>query len=118
MLALDSDGVLVEGTSPETLSQIGSNLPSGARAKSTTIFGREYVATNDGKFGLGMPLQYDDTNLDRVSQDGPGAGPSVTEAAVETTLNRATSPTGAVRNNNVATISTAPRMDIKLDRRC
>ena len=107
LLALDSNGVLWKEASPDTLSQIGSNLPSGCRAKSTTIFGREYVATSDGKFGLGMPLQYDDTNLDRVSQDGPGAGPSVTEAAVEPTLIVATSPTGAVRNNNIATISTS-----------
>ncbi len=106
LLALDSNGVLWKEASPDTLSQIGSNLPSGARAKSTTIFGREYVATNDGKFGLGMPLQYDDTNLDRVSQGGPGAGPSITETAVEPTLIVATSPTGAVRNNNIATITT------------
>src|SRR5579862_9919939 len=73
MLALDSNGALWKEATPGTLSQIGSNLPANARAKSTTIFGREYLATHDGKFGLGMPLQFDDTNLDRVSQDGPGA---------------------------------------------
>ncbi len=106
MLALDSSGVLWKEASAGLLSEIGSNLPSGARAKSTTIFGREYIATSDGKFGIGMPLQYDDTNLDRVSQEGPGAGPSITEAAVEPTLTIATAPTGAVRSNNVATITT------------
>ena len=106
MLALDSSGVLWKEASAGVLSQIGANLPAGSRAKSTTIFGREYLATNDGKFGVGMPLQYDDTNLDRVSQDGPGAGPTIVEAAVEPTLIIATSPTGAVRANNVATITT------------
>jgi hypothetical protein len=106
MLALDSTGALWKETSPGVLSQIGSNLPSAALAKSSTIFGREYIATHDGRFGLGMPLQYDDTNLDRVSQEGPGAGPSVADAPVEPSLIIANSPTGAVRNNNVATITT------------
>ena len=83
MLALDSNGALWKETSPGVLSQIGSNLPAAAFAKSSTIFGWEYIATHNGKFGLGMPLQYDDTNLDRVSQEGPGAGPSIADAAVE-----------------------------------
>lgn len=106
MLALDSNGALWKEASPGVLSQIGSNLPLVARAKSSTIFGREYIAVSDGKFGLDMPLQYDDTFLDRVSQEGPGAGPSITEAPVEPSLVVANSPTGAVRGNNVATITT------------
>lgn len=45
-------------------------------AKSITAFGREYLAISDGKHGTEIPLQYDGSNLDRVTQDGPGASPS------------------------------------------
>lgn len=41
---------------------------------STTQFGREYFAFSDGFHGSHVPLQFDGTFLDRVTQDGPGAG--------------------------------------------
>jgi len=50
----------------------------GLYAKSVTAFGREYIAISDGLRGQEVPLQYDGTNLDRVTQDGPGAAPTVT----------------------------------------
>jgi hypothetical protein len=108
MLALDSSGVLWQESesTPGTLSQVVSGLPANAYAKSATLFGREYMAISDGKFGVSMPRQYDATNFDRVSQVGPGASATVVDAAVEPTLVIVTSPTGAVRSNNVATITT------------
>src|SRR6202042_2998865 len=65
-----------------------------------------YLAISDGKFGNDMPRQYDATHFDRVSQCGPGAGPSIVDANVEPTHAIGASPTGAVRANNIATVST------------
>lgn len=106
MLALDSAGFLWAELTAGTLTQIASGLQANAYAKSTTIFGREYLAISDGKFGNDIPRQYDGTNFDRVSQVGPGAPPSVVDAAAEPTISIAASPTGAVRTNNVSTITT------------
>jgi hypothetical protein len=51
-------------------------------AKSVTLGGREYIAISDGQHGQEVPLQltYDasgNAQLDRVTQDGPGASPNV-----------------------------------------
>src|SRR5215472_12720838 len=78
-LLLDSNGNLYKETAPGTLATIASGLASNAYANSTTLFGREYLAISDGKVGNDLPRQYDDTNFDRVSQSGPGAGPSVVD---------------------------------------
>lgn len=52
-------------------------LTPGSYAKSATAFGREYIAASDGLHGTDVPLQFDGTNLDRFTQDGPGSGPSI-----------------------------------------
>src|ERR1700687_1435683 len=78
-MVLDSNGVLYKETTPGTLSSIATGLVPNAYANSTTLFGREYLATSDGMTGNDLPRQYDDTNLDRVSQGGPGAGPTVVD---------------------------------------
>src|SRR5262249_19704018 len=75
-MALDSNGVLYKeatpgtlssiASGPGTLSSIASGLVPSAYANSTTLFGREYLAFSDGKSGVDLPRQYDDTNLDRV----------------------------------------------------
>lgn len=77
-LYLTSDGILLvqEGGLGAAPSIIGLTTP-GSYAKSTTAFGREYIAISDGLRGQEVPLQYDGTNLDRVTQDGPGAPPVV-----------------------------------------
>ena len=80
LLALDSAGSLWGELTPGTLTQIntgpgGKFIAPNCRAKSATLFGREYMAFHDGKFGIDIPRQYDGTNFDRVSQVGPGAGP-------------------------------------------
>ncbi len=83
-LYLDSNGVLwVENrsTAPGIKAQIYQTTP-GSYAKSITAFGREYIAISDGLNGTDIALQYDGTNLDRVTQDGPGASPSVASIAL------------------------------------
>lgn len=94
-LALDSNGVLYKETTPGTLGGIASGLTPNSYANSTTLFGREYLAISDGKTGTDLPRQYDDTNFDRVSQSGPGAGPTVVDENVIVSV--AASPTGATQ---------------------
>ena len=107
LLALDSAGTLWGEASPGSLSPVATGLASNTRAKSATLFGREYIAISDGKSGVDIPRQYDGTNFDRVSQVGPGAGPAfVGDAAAEPALAIAAAPSGAVRANAVATITT------------
>jgi hypothetical protein len=94
-MALDSSGILYKETTPGTLSSIATGLAANSYANSTTLFGREYLAISDGRTGNDLPRQYDDTNLDRVSQSGPGAGPTVVDENVIVAL--AASPTGATQ---------------------
>jgi hypothetical protein len=99
-MALDSSGTLYKESAPGTLSTIASGLAPNSYAHSTTLFGREYLAISDGRTGIDLPRQYDDTNFDRVSQGGPGAGPSVVEENVVVAI--AASPTGATQPAAVA----------------
>ncbi|MGH9639022.1 MAG: hypothetical protein ACRD3Y_03095, partial [Bryobacteraceae bacterium] len=83
-LYLDSNGVLwVEdfSNSPGVSTKLLDSTP-GSYAKSVTAFGREYIAISDGLHGADVPLQYDGTNLDRMTQDGPGAPPQVISLAL------------------------------------
>src|SRR5258708_10921347 len=92
-MLLDSNGILYKETTPGTLSSIANGLAANAYANSTTLFGREYLAISDGKTGNDLPRQYDDTNFDRVSQGGPGAGPTVVDENVTVAISP--SPTHA-----------------------
>lgn len=118
-LLLDSNGVLYKETAPGTLASVAAGLTPNSYGNSTTIFGREYLAISDGKTGNDLPRQYDDTNFDRVSQSGPGAGPTVVDenviAAVAASPSGATqlaavtiaaSPIGAIENGFLVTITT------------
>lgn len=74
-LFLDSNGYIWEEdftNAPGTYTELATTTP-GSYFKSCTAFGREYIAISDGLHGQEVPLQYDGTNLDRVTQDGPGA---------------------------------------------
>ncbi len=104
-MVLDSNGVLYKETTPGTLASIATGLAANSFGNSTTIFGREYLAISDGKTGNDLPRQFDDTNFDRVSQSGPGAGPSVVDENVLVTV--AASPTGATQPAAV-TIAASP----------
>ncbi len=77
-LYLDSLGNLwVEDlASAGTYNLLATTTP-GSYAKSITAFGREYIAISDGLLGADVPLQYDGTYLDRVTQDGPGSPPTI-----------------------------------------
>lgn len=100
LLAIDSAGSLWGENSPGVLTRISAGLAPNAAANSTSLFSREYIAQHDGNFGLDMPRQYDGTNLDRVSQIGPGAGPS----AVTDVIANISSISRAA---NVVTVATA-----------
>jgi hypothetical protein len=76
LLALDSAGALWAENSPGVLSAIATGLTPNSAASSASLFGREYIAQHDGQFGVDIPRQYDGAKFDRVSQVGPGAGPS------------------------------------------
>jgi hypothetical protein len=76
-LYLDSNGILWKEdvtNSPGTHTQLLQTQP-GSYAKSCTAFGREYIAISDGEHGADVPLQYDGTNLDRVTQRRPRRKP-------------------------------------------
>ncbi|HTS10582.1 MAG TPA: hypothetical protein VMH00_00560 [Candidatus Limnocylindrales bacterium] len=80
LLALDSLGNLYKETSPGVLSLAASVVAPNMFFASTTHFGREYMAFSDGLIGQDLPRQYDDSNLDRVTQIGPAEGPSVADS--------------------------------------
>src|SRR2546423_1145166 len=118
-LLLDSNGVLYKETTPGTLANIASGLATNSYANSTTLFGREYLAISDGRVGNDLPRQFDDTNFDRVSQGGPGAGPTVVDenvivgivaspsgATQPAAVAIAASPNGATQNGFLVTITT------------
>ena len=102
-MAQDGNGNLYKETTPGTLTQIASGLTPNAYANSTTLFGREYLATSDGMTGNDLPRQYDDTNLDRVSQGGPGGAPTVVDENVNSAI--VSSPSGATQPAPVAIVA-------------
>ena len=97
---LDSNGILYKETTPGTLASVASGLAANSYANSTTLFGREYLAISDGRSGNDLPRQFDDTNFDRVSQSGPGAGPAVVDENVIVAISA--SPNGATQPASVA----------------
>lgn len=80
--------------------------PVGSYAKSATMFGREFIGISDALHGATAPLQWDGTNLDRVTQDGPGAVPTVASVALPSSQ-MAASPNTLTRNGNIVTANTA-----------
>jgi hypothetical protein len=73
-------------------------------ASSVTASGAEYIALSDGVHGVDFPLQYDGTNLRRVTNDGPGLAPTVTSIALPSST-MATS--GAITPGTIATIASS-----------
>ena len=106
-LFFDSNGILwVEDwtNSPGTYTKLFAATP-GSQCTSVTAFGREYIAISDGLHGTWPPLQYDGTNLDRLTQDGPGAPPTVTSLALPP-VQMASSGNTLSRSNNLVTATT------------
>lgn len=87
--------------------------PVGSYAKSATMFGREFIGINDTLHGATVPLQWDGTNLDRVTQDGPGAVPTVTSIALPSSPMDA-NPNTLTRNNNTVTGNTVNPHNLKI----
>lgn len=82
-LYMASDGMLLV---EDPINSPGIYVPlqqftPGSYAKSCTAFGREYIAISDTLHGSDIPLQYDGTYLDRVTQDGPCTAPQVQNVA-------------------------------------
>lgn len=59
------------------IANIIDTVTPGSYCKSSTAFGREYMAFSDGLHSTDIPLQFDGFELDRVTQDGPGTPPAV-----------------------------------------
>ena len=94
---------------PISAPKVGNLLfvgPPGSYAKSATMFGREFVAISDALHGATVPLQWDGTNLDRVTQDGPGACPTV-QSIAPTPSQLIASPNTLTRNSNTVTANLA-----------
>jgi len=110
-LYLDSTGIIwVENViaTPGVYTQLAKTTP-GSYAKSITAFGREYIAISDGLHGTDSPLQWDGTNLDRVTQDGPGAPPSIANLIIaESNIS------SLARAANVVTVVTATSHGLKV----
>jgi hypothetical protein len=70
---------------PGVFVQFGATAP-GNRCISVTSNGKEYFAISDGNQGVDIPRQFDGTYFDRVSQDGPGAPPSVANYVLPSVL--------------------------------
>ena len=90
-LYLTNDGSLwVEDltASPGTATLLFAS--TATMASSVTAFGREYIALSDGVHGADVPIQYDGTNVYRVTQDGPGMPPTVVSAPLPSTALAAT----------------------------
>jgi hypothetical protein len=102
-LAMDSNGLLYKELTPGTFTQIAGGLATDSYANSTTLFGREYLATSDGATGNDLPRQYDDSNLDRVSQAGPGAAPTVVDE--NAIVGIVASPTGATQPSGTSIVA-------------
>lgn len=80
---------------PGVLVAIGQVSP-GSYCSSVTAFGREYMVFHDGVNGTDIPRQFDGTNFDRVSQDGPGAAPSLSNYSFIAAAIQNTGPGGAI----------------------
>ncbi|MGB9408045.1 MAG: hypothetical protein WCA89_10955, partial [Terracidiphilus sp.] len=114
-LYFDSNGILwIEyfSITPGAYTQLFQSTP-GSYAKFTGTFGRVYIAISDGLHGAEVPLQWDGTYLDRVTQDGPGVAPIVTSVALPSSQMVASGST-LNRSNNVVLCATATAHGLKV----
>ena len=115
-LYIDSNGIIwMEDftDTPGSYTEIGSITP-GALVKSVTAFGREYIAPSDGLHGADVPLAWNGTWLDRVTQDGPGISPEIANLVIAATTLSGNSPISLTRALNVVTANTASAHGLKV----
>ena len=83
-ITLDSSGNLwLQNVTANTTPTVILTTTPGTYAKSCTANGREYLAFSDGLHGTDIPYQLTalpngTIQIDRLTQDGPGASPTVT----------------------------------------
>jgi len=86
-LALDSTGILWEEdviNNPHVLDSIAKNILPNSYAQSSTQENEEWIAFSNSQAGTDIPRH--GSNLDRISQVGPGAGPSIIGSAAGTNV--------------------------------
>ena len=106
-LYLDSAGNFwTENITAATSPVLTATVTPGSYAKSITAFGREYIAISDGIHGTEVALQFDGTNLDRITQDGPGTSPTIANLIIPP-VNLSAAPHSLDRASNVVTATTA-----------
>lgn len=87
-LALDSTGIFWQEdllSTPGVLTPFYTAIEPNTFARSTTIDDREFIALSDLSMGTDMPRQYNGQWVDRLSQIGPAAPPSI--SSTSTTYN-------------------------------
>jgi hypothetical protein len=93
--ALDASGTLWEEDverEPDTLTPVATNILPNTFAKSTTQQDEEWIAFSDLTKGTDIPRH--GSNLDRISQVGPGSGPAVVGSESGTNIWDITASTG------------------------
>jgi hypothetical protein len=92
-IACDADGNLwlenVE-SAPGVLTLLRTNIAMGAHGFGITADNAELMAFSDLTQGIDLPLQYRNGWIDRISQVGPGAGPSFIGSATQGSVATAT----------------------------
>lgn len=107
LITLDSLGNLWQEATPGNLTLVQGGLVPGAFMNAVNLFGRLYFGLFNKNGGIDIPRQFDGTNLDRVSQTGPGAAPNAADENIAP-FTIVASPTGLLpySGNNVALTET------------
>jgi hypothetical protein len=83
-LFLGSNGTMYQEdaiNNPGVLEAVDTEILPGSFAQSCTLDDREFIAVSNLSNGTDIPLTYTPPNFDRLSQVGPGAGPTVTTSS-------------------------------------
>lgn len=89
--SLSSAGGVLYKENPQGTLNIVSQSISANYCNSCSSFTREYLAFGDGQFGTDLPYHFNDTNLDRVSQEGPAVAPGASDESLSWAIAAGTS---------------------------
>ena len=108
-LSLSTGNLYVEDVTnnPANLTLLWASA-GASYASSVTANGSEYIALSDGQHGIDIPLQYDGTNLWRITQDGPGTPPTVASVALPSSQMASSGNTLTRQNNQVLAQTATP----------
>ncbi len=88
LVVADDGGLYREPAAGQTLVALKTDwAPATAIGHSATLFDREHLAVSDGRVGVGSPLVWDRTNLDRMSPSPPGASHTLALGAAGSVTN-------------------------------